>query len=55
MFKFACYFQANDTDAVENEDGKTSEKLGRRVETSMNPEESIGPFGKVIFFDLLLK
>ncbi|KAK8291830.1 hypothetical protein V6Z12_D06G083500 [Gossypium hirsutum] len=44
--------EANDADAgtavVENEDGKTSEKLGRRVETSMNPEESIGPFGKVI-------
>ncbi|PPD99972.1 hypothetical protein GOBAR_DD03020 [Gossypium barbadense] len=42
--------EANDADAgtavVENEDGKTSEKLGRRVETSMNPEESIGPFGK---------
>nr|KJB65144.1 hypothetical protein B456_010G082600 [Gossypium raimondii] len=44
--------EANDADAgtavVENEDGKTSEKLVRRVETSMNPEESIGPFGKVI-------
>ncbi|KAH1057070.1 hypothetical protein J1N35_035135 [Gossypium stocksii] len=44
--------EANDADVgtaiVENEDGKTSEKLGRRVETSMNPEESIGPFGKVV-------
>ncbi|KAK8348475.1 hypothetical protein V6Z12_A06G083300 [Gossypium hirsutum] len=50
---------ANDADGgtaiVENEDGKTSEKFGRRVGTSMNPEESIGPFGKVIFFALLLK
>ncbi|KHG12429.1 Dystrophin-1 [Gossypium arboreum] len=44
--------EANDADGgtaiVENEDGKTSEKFGRRVGTSMNPEESIGPFGKVI-------